>query len=161
MVYRNNLSRDRRFRRMLIYTALGGIAALVAALFALQRGAGFVLLLILVPGAFIGYRLTVYFQGHRNSYLETFDDYLSLRAPTGDIETFDWESLSRFGTATFSDGDEFLYAYSDSLDRFFAIPESFENRGRLIDELNERCERQDLIVEKNESMTDAIKRSLS
>ncbi len=161
MVYRNNLSRDPRFRRIRFFSVVGGIAVLLAVLFVFQRGAGGFALPVLVLSAFIGYKITRYLQGHKNSYLETFDDHVTLRTPSGDVVTFEWDSLSRYGTAGFSDGDNFIYVYSDSLDRFFAIPESFENCDDLIDEFSERCERQDLTLDKDESMTDAIRRSVS
>ncbi len=161
MVYRNNLSRDPRFRRIRVFSAAGGIASLLAVLFAFERGAGALALPILLLVGFVGYKLRSYIRGHERSYLETFDNHLTLRTPSGDVVTFEWDSLSCYGTARFSDGDNFIYVYSDSLDRFFAIPESFDNYGDLIDELSERCERRDLTLHKDESMTDAIRRSIA
>ena len=83
MVYRNNLSRDPRFRRIRFFSVVGGIAVLLAVLFVFQRGAGGFALPVLVLSAFIGYKITRYLQGHKNSYLETFDDHVTLRTESG------------------------------------------------------------------------------
>ncbi len=161
MIYRYSASLDSRFRRS---ATIGGILAVLmvgAALIAAARGATIVGLLILIGVALIAYKLRSIVKGHLESWIQTDDDGITCRTPSGDDVKIDWASLTHAGLIYSVDGERFVYMYSSGADRFVCVPTSFQGVDDLYTELSERAAIEDITLRDGESAADGLQRTLT
>jgi hypothetical protein len=160
MVYRYNVSLDHRFRKMMIFLGIVGLLLVTSVITAFSRGSlgpAIFLSLIAVYGA---YRFRKMLKAHNSSYLETFDDHITVQTPAGDKVQINWSELSFYGLAHYPDRSSYLYGYSESEDRFFALPDSFSGLESLMQQLSHHGVRHDVELTDKELLSDGLKRSL-
>ena len=161
MVYRYNVLIDPRFRKMMILLSVVAFALVTAVFVAVSRGSIGPAIFLSIAGLYGGFRFRRILKAHRSSYLETFDDHITVRTPTGDTVQIPWSSLQYYGLAEYPDGNSYIYGYSEEDDRFFALPDSFSSLETLLSELSPHGTRKDISIRERELLSDGLKRTLT
>ncbi len=161
MIYRYSTALDPKLRRASILAVLFLAVLVGAAFLAATRGAQIVGFLIMVGTALLGWKIRAFVKSHLNTWIQTTDDRIICRTPSGENVSIDWDDLTHAGSMFSSSGDRMVYFYSQKTDRFVCVPPSFEHIDDLYDELTECVPLQDVTMEQSESAGDALRRAFS
>lgn len=159
MIYRYSISLDRRLRRTSIAgITLMGLLLLGAFLSAIRGSAPIIGFAIIVGTFLIAWLVRRFVKSHLNTWIQTTDDALICKTPSGDKIEIAWNELSHAGSVHTTNGEKMLYCYSNPKDRFVCIPPSFENLEDLYKELQERIELEDVTMGEKETAGDTLRR---
>lgn len=160
MVYRYNVALDHRFRKMMMFLGVVGLLLLASVITAFSRGSIGPAIFLSLIGVYGAYRFRKMLKAHNSSYLETFDDHITVQTPAGDKVRINWSGLSFYGLAQYPDKSSYLYGYTESEDRFFALPDSFSGLESLMEQLSRHGVRHDVELTDKELLSNGLKRSL-
>ncbi|MFP4510942.1 MAG: hypothetical protein ACOC4I_02455 [Spirochaetota bacterium] len=160
MVYRYNISLDHRFRKMMMFLGGVGLLLVTSVVVAFSRGSIGPAIVLLLIGFYGAFRFRKMLKSHSSSYLETFDDHITVQTPTGEKVHINYSDLTFYGLARYPDNSSYLYGYAESEDRFFALPDSFTSLESLLEELSEHGVRHDVELNDKELFSDGLRRSL-
>ena len=158
MIYRYSTALDPRLRKASAFGMLFVVLLIGAALLAATRGAPLIGFVIMVGTALIGWKIRAFVKSHLNTWIQTTDEGIVCRTPSGERVSIDWTDLTHAGSMYSAAGERLVYFYSQITDRFVCVPPSFENINDLYDELSEYVPLQSVTMNERESAGDALRR---
>ncbi len=161
MIYRYSTSLDPRLRKASVFSVLLLLLLVGAAFMAAVRGAELVGFLIMVGTALLGWKIRAFVKSHLNTWIQTTDEEIICRTPSGERVSIDWTDLTHAGSMYTAAGERMVYFYSAETDRFVCVPPSFENIDDLYEELAEHVPLRDVTMQEKEPAGDALRRAFS
>lgn len=161
MIYRYSTALDPRLRKASMFGLLFVALLLGAAFLAATRGAPIIGFVITVGTALIGWKIRAFVKSHVDTWIQTTDEGIVCRTPSGERVSVDWNDLTHAGSMYTAAGERLVYFYSQITDRFVCVPPSFENIDDLYDELSEYVPLTSVTMNEGESAGDALRRVFS
>ena len=159
MIYRYSTALDPKLRRASIIGVLFLGALVGAAFLAAARGAQLVGFVIMVGTALLGWKTRAFVRSHLNTWIQTTDDAILCRTPSGEKVSIDWNDLTHAGSMNSNAGERMVFFFSQKTDRFVCVPPSFENIDDLYEDLAEHVPLQEVTMNEGESAGDALRRA--